>query len=83
MSLPKESVQEKVIELVASVNNLSKEMVLPEQNLQSMGIDDLDLLELVMNLEEHFSIHITDNEVEKIKQVDQLINLVYIKTEVN
>lgn len=51
--------------------------VTPEASLtDDLGADSLDLVEMVMDCEERFSIEIQDEQADKVKTVQQLIDLV-------
>ncbi|MBA7589678.1 Acyl carrier protein [subsurface metagenome] len=41
--------------------------------LDDLGLDSLDIIELIMELEEEFNIEIPDKEAEKIKTVGDVI----------
>jgi len=45
--------------------------------LKKLGLDSVDLIELIMSLEEHFSIKIEDEQIEKMKTLSDITN--YIK----
>ena len=45
--------------------------------LKKLGLDSVDLIELIMSLEEHFSIKIEDEQIEKMKSLNDII--IYIK----
>ena len=64
------SVQERVIEIVASQLGVSKDQITPETSfINDLGADSLDTVELVMALEEEFGIEIPDEDAEKILTV--------------
>ncbi|UPT14703.1 acyl carrier protein [Buchnera aphidicola] len=44
--------------------------------LEDLGADSLDVVELIMTLEEDFSIEISDNEAEKIKTVQNAVDFI-------
>ncbi|QFQ32177.1 acyl carrier protein [Buchnera aphidicola] len=44
--------------------------------LEDLGADSLDIVELIMTLEEDFSIEISDNEAEKIKTVQNAVDFI-------
>lgn len=52
------------------------EAVTEDATIESLGADSLDGVELVMQMEEDFSIEITDDEGDGIKTVADAINLV-------
>ncbi len=47
--------------------------------LNDLDMDSLDFLYILMKCEDKFNIHITDAEMEKIKTVNDLTNLVNLK----
>jgi acyl carrier protein len=71
------SVQERVIEIVASQLGVSKEQITPETSfINDLGADSLDTVELVMELEEEFEINIPDDAAEKIQTVGQAVEFI-------
>ena len=74
-----ESIEEKVIEIVADKLKVSKDEVTPEKSFtRDLGADSLDTVELVMEFEEAFDIdEIPEEEAEKIGTVGDAIE--YIK----
>lgn len=46
-----------------------------QKNLTDLGIDSLNALSIIVNLEEKFNIHMDDQEIAKIKNLQELINL--------
>lgn len=52
------------------------EAITEDTTIESLGADSLDGVELVMQMEEDFSIEITDDEGDKIVTVADAINLV-------
>ncbi|UVD81838.1 phosphopantetheine-binding protein [Mycoplasma iguanae] len=51
--------------------NLKKDSI-----ILNVGIDSLDLVEMVTDLEEHFSIEISDDELMSIKTINDVIEMV-------
>ncbi|TFH65896.1 MAG: acyl carrier protein [Candidatus Zixiibacteriota bacterium] len=74
-------VEAKVKEIIVEQLNVDKEAVVPTAKfVDDLGADSLDTVELVMALEEAFSLDIPDDDAEKIGTVGDAIN--YIKTHV-
>lgn len=67
---------EKVKEILMKELNLSGEEVTMEASFEALGIDSLDLVELVMQLEEEFDINM--EETEGMKTVKDVVR--YIET---
>ena len=62
------------------VNNhhfMENKNLTPETKLEDLGIDSLSYVELVMELEEHFNIEIQDEEIDMIKTVGDIHQIVY------
>ena len=67
----------KVTEIVADKNDMKVENVLPESRLrEDLGVDSLDQVEMVMEIEDAFSVKFEDAEMEKIVTVQDAVELV-------
>jgi acyl carrier protein len=72
------SVEEKVKEIIVEQLGVEEDDVTPNAKfIEDLGADSLDTVELVMALEEHFDIHIPDEDAAKISTVGEAIE--YIK----
>jgi acyl carrier protein len=73
------SVEERVKKIVVDQLGVEESQVTKEAKfVDDLGADSLDTVELVMALEEEFSLEIPDEEAEKISTVGQAIG--YIET---
>lgn len=73
----KEQIEERVKEIVSEQMNVSKDQVTREAAFTTdLGADSLDQVELVMELEEEFSVTIPDEAAEKITTVGQAIDYI-------
>jgi acyl carrier protein len=71
------SVQERVIDIVASQLGVGKDQITHETSfINDLGADSLDTVELVMELEEEFEINIPDDAAEKIQTVGQAVEFI-------
>jgi len=69
-------------ELVAKKLSVDISQVTPDAKFQDdLGADSLDLVELVMDLEEHFKIEISDEESQNFKTVSDVVR--YIESKKN
>lgn len=72
-------VEQRVREIVAEqLERDVKEVTNTASFVDDLGADSLDIVELVMKMEEEFGIEIPDEEAEKIKTVNDVIQ--YITT---
>ena len=72
-------VEQRVREIVAEqLERDVKEVTSAASLIDDLGADSLDVVELVMKMEEEFGIEIPDEEAEKIKTVNDVIQ--YITT---
>ncbi len=68
-------------QLIADHFDIFEENVQPGKNLaDDLGADSLDCIEIVMMLEEHFNIEISDDEAEKCHLVQDIYDLIDKKT---
>ena len=75
------NIVEKIVEIFSEVMEAPKETVTPEVDLfNDLGVDDIDLIEVLMEIEERFGVYIPDEELGKIKTVGDIVKLVEAKT---
>lgn len=69
------SIEEEVINIIKNQLDVSPEAIVPEAYLlEDLGADSLDITELIMAIEEHFNINISDDEAQNIHTVQDIIN---------
>ena len=73
------AVEAKVREIICEQLGVSEGDVTPDASfIEDLGADSLDIVELVMALEEEYDMEISDEEAEKIRTVQDVVN--YIET---
>ena len=73
--------RDKVLEMIADQAGARVERIKDESNFEDdLGMDQLDMIELVVYLEEEFSFEITEDEQSKLFTVKDLVDLVETKT---
>ncbi len=71
------SVADKVRQIIAEQLGVKVEDVTPQSSfIDDLGADSLDTVELVMALEEEFSIEIPDEDAEKMTNVGEAIKYI-------
>jgi len=68
-----ETIQDRILRLVAAVRRIPVETVKPESTFDELGMDSLDKLNLLFEVENEFDIEIDDQEAKKISQVNEMI----------
>lgn len=75
--MAKEEIFEKLKELVVDQLGAEEEEVTLEANIQDdLGADSLDVVDLVMSVEEEFDVKITDDDLENIKTVGNIVDYI-------
>lgn len=69
-----DAVTEKVLKAVASVKKIPVERVNTDQSLEELGVDSLDAVTMVFDLEEVFQISIPDDKVRSLRTVQDIID---------
>ena len=71
--------EERVIEIIMEQLDVTREECVPEASfIDDLGADSLDLVELIMEMEENFGIQISDEELENIRTIQDVID--YLKS---
>jgi acyl carrier protein len=75
------TVEERVKKIIAEQLGVEEDEVTPEASfVEDLGADSLDTVELVMALEEEFSIEIPDEDAEKILTVGKALDCIKEKS---
>lgn len=73
----KEEIKGKIKEIIVDKNGVEAEQVTDNTNFETdLGMDSLDRVELLMEVEKEFSIEIPDDEAEKVYTLADCVELV-------
>jgi acyl carrier protein len=74
------TLEEKVIAIIMEQLDVTREECKLEASfIDDLGADSLDLVELIMEMEENFELQIADEELEKIRTIQDVINFLRSK----
>jgi acyl carrier protein len=65
-----------LLSVVSDQLGIDRQRINPSTSFTELGVDSLDTVEVVMELEEEFDIHIPDEEAEKIQTVADAIRAI-------
>ncbi|KAF9576647.1 Acyl carrier protein, mitochondrial [Mortierella alpina] len=75
--LSRENVEKRVLDILAGFNKIDSNKISLQANFNSdLGLDSLDTVEVVMAIEEEFSIEIPDKDADEIKSAAQAVEYV-------
>ncbi len=69
-----ESIQDRVLRVIATTKRLPIESVQPDSTFESLGIDSLDRLNILFDLESEFDIEIDDEDAKQVTSISQMID---------
>lgn len=66
----------KVKEVLVQTTNIDPNVIFASSSLKDdLGIDSLDSVEIILELESQFNVKISDNEIEELKTVGDIVNI--------
>jgi acyl carrier protein len=76
--MDKMEIQEKLIDILTKHTAIERSAVTPEKHLKfDLGLDSLDVAEMVFELEEAFGITIADDSAEKIQKISDTVDFIH------
>lgn len=77
----KEEILAKVKAIIADQLNIPKDSINKDSNLEKLGADSIDRVEIAMRLEEDFKLEINDEDAGKLDTVNDAVNYIYDLTQ--
>jgi acyl carrier protein len=77
MAFSREDTLQKVGVIIAEKLSMPAENIKAEATFKDLGADSLDVVEIIMSFEETFGIEIHDEDAEKIKTVNEAVDLIH------
>jgi acyl carrier protein len=74
-------IYQQLSELIAAKTKLNADIVKPDLNLEASGLDSFARIELILVIEEHFGIELSDNESANIATVADLVEIISAKVD--
>ncbi len=68
-----ESIQDRVLRVIATTKRIPLENVRPDSSFESLGIDSLDRLNILFDLESEFDIEIDDGDAKQVASIPQMV----------
>ena len=76
--MDKKEIQDKLIDILAKHTQIDTANLNPDQHLKyDLGLDSLDVAEMVYEIEEEFGITISDESAEKIQKISDTVDFIY------
>lgn len=77
MALEVKDTADKIVAIIVEKLDIDPSLVQMSSTLPDLGADSLDLVEIIMKIEEEFGVEINDEVVEKLQNVQDLVNYVH------
>lgn len=74
------SIEDQVKAIIADQLEVDRNKLTGDTTFEDIDADSLDIVELVMALEEEFDLEISDQEIENIKTVGDVVKYIETKT---
>jgi acyl carrier protein len=72
--LMSETIQARVLRVIATTQRIPLEKVKPDSTFEELGIDSMDSINILFDLESEFDIEIKDEDAKKIQTIREMID---------
>ena len=67
------AIEERLLDIAAEQLGVEREKMTLDSTLESLGVDSLDAVDLILTIENQFSVHIPDEESSKLDTARKMI----------
>lgn len=75
--MTKEDLKILVIKIIQENNNVEILNLVGDMPLRELGLDSLDLLEVIVRIEQELMINLKDNDLDKLENFGEFIDYIY------
>jgi acyl carrier protein len=68
-----ETIEDRVLRVIATTQRLPLERVKPDSTFEELGIDSMDSINILFDLESEFDIEINDEDAKKIRTINEMV----------
>lgn len=68
-----DNIQDRVLKVIATTKRIPLDSVHPDSTFESLGIDSLDRLNILFDLESEFDIEINDDDAKKVQNIHEMV----------
>lgn len=68
-----ETIQDRVLRVISTTQRIPIERVTPQSSFEDLGIDSMDSINILFDLESEFDIEINDEDAKKIHTIEEMI----------
>ena len=68
-----ETIQDRVLRVIATTQRIPLDRVTPESTFEELGIDSMDSINILFDLESEFDIEINDEDAKKIRTISEMV----------
>jgi acyl carrier protein len=68
-----ETIQSRVLKVIANTQRIPLERVQPDSTFEELGIDSMDSINILFDLESEFDIEIDDEDAKKIHTIHEMV----------
>ena len=69
-----ETIQDRVLRVIATTQRIPLERVRPDSTFEELGIDSMDSINILFELESEFEIEIKDEDAKKIRTIREMVD---------